>query len=447
MLPETIAQMGLHDSPVVQNAYGEQTAYSPGRILSLGRITHVDPERWTVNVDFEDTDQNQTDIPIMSPYFHQEIGQGAYFIPETGSRCVLMYCLNTWFIIGYLPTLDPKHIDFARSQKPVQSLSEEHVKFVAGETFPTGVSESRTVSFRNKRESDMVQGDYCIKTRGFNKSKWFATGNILHEASKLCYRLYSKLSDRIMDFATNYLLRTPGGDVTWTNDVESLESDYKREIRQRVSDQFTSYLELVGHDAKVYTRTVRHWEKIDGAGLDYLPQEGGRTYLPEHFYERIEEDGRWVRQVNYNFIEMHELSYGEPYTDKKSMYYELVEPTGEWDKRIEWRESGGTVTINFNEHVFPTGQWHRRISDVNGAYQYLHQIDPAGNQYEEVLGARTLRIHNDDTVWIKDNRATTIVLNDVLSIGADFNQTVGGAKTTTVTGDYHVNAARIFLNC
>jgi hypothetical protein len=283
----------------------------------LGQVIAIDPERWVADVYLDQHHQTQRDIPIMSSYFHKEFGQGAYFMPEIGSICVVGQTYETYFIIGFLPVTDDQFIAANREQKPTQNLNEEFTQEARNQLRAPASEEGqgpRKMAYRCNREGNMLAGDYCLKTKAGNKIKVFTDGNILHEATKLCFRILSKLKNWILDICVNYLLKTPGGETRWTNDDITNESDLRREVKRLVTDEFTSFIELIGYDANTYRRMVvnRHQRELFG---DILK--------PEHFFEQIREDGDWVRRVNHD----------EETDDDR--YREHVAPDGEWTKTIE----------------------------------------------------------------------------------------------------------------
>jgi len=390
MIPEFLQQIGVQASSVIQPLPGEQNPLEESGVIRTGRIKTVDAERWVVSVDFEGGNQQQDNMPIISQYFNHREGQGLYFIPEIGARCVLAYVYDTWAIIGYIPPNDPAHSDeLAKASRKTQTLTDE---FIAGAT-PGTRSTDIIKSYRNHRESDMGPGDCCIKTKAYNKSKWFTTGNILHESTKNCLRLYSANKNLIQDICNNYTMRTPGGFYRWTTDYITAQSDTRRDVKARTDDKYSVWIELTGHDASVFWRKARHHEKITGSSFPYLPQES-TEYLPEHFWEHVRWDGRWERRVNHNFEEMVEDSIVRTYTDPKSMYYELVTPEGEWTKKINWIPSP-TETINFYENVQPDGSWEKKISISGSSQKYKKNIDKDGNIYEASEGQKIVEIRNN----------------------------------------------------
>lgn len=287
----------------------------------LATIERVDPERWVATVYLESEQTTITDVPLMSPYFFKEFGQGAYFIPEAGARCVVGQTMDDYFVIGYLPPLDQNFIDASAELKPTQDLQSQFTNEARAKLKRAPGQDAvgdRTKSYRSSREGDMLPGDYCFKTRAFNKLKIFNNGNILVEASKICFRIYTQLKNWMMDICVNYVMTTPGGEIRWTNEVATKESDYKREMKQYVDDKFASYIETIGADSNMYRRMVISRE---------TRIKVGETFQPEMFYEHIREDGEWVRRVNH--VQPDASSIGD------DRYREHVAVDGEWTKTIE----------------------------------------------------------------------------------------------------------------
>lgn len=287
----------------------------------MGNIERIDPERWVATVYLEQDQTKIEDVPIMSPYFFKEFGQGAYFMPEAGARCLVGQTMDDYFIFGFLPPLDQNFIDADAEKKPTQNLGAQFtnearakLKRAPGQD----VVGDRTKSYRSSREGDMLPGDYCLKTRAFNKFKLFNNGNILMEASKLCFRIWTQLKNWMMDICVNYLLKTPGGEIRWTNNDVDNQSDLRKEVKRLVTDEFSSYIELIGWDSNTYRRMVTN---------RYQREIVGEVFLPEHFFEQIREDGDWVRRVNHDQVDASDVG--------DDRYREHVAPDGAWTKSIE----------------------------------------------------------------------------------------------------------------
>lgn len=246
---------------------GTANVYTPPNTpFYTGIVAHVDPERWTCTVEINQTGEVQPDIPVLSPYFYREKGQGAYFIPEVGAQCLVAETYGSYIILGFLPPVDVAQVNENITTLETENLMNDYSSgYQIGE--PTTNVNLAKMSYRSNREGDMLQGDYCFKTRAGNKTKIFSNGNILLEATKLCTRIYSKLRNWIFDICVNWLFRTPGGEISWTNDDDTGDSNYKRQFKNRVDEDDPIYIEDIGKDAAHYKRTV---------------QDGGSEVYSEH---------------------------------------------------------------------------------------------------------------------------------------------------------------------
>ena len=255
------SQIGrLPDSRIGYNALTDKPS-----VFYHGTIANVSADRWTVDVQIHETGQIQYDIPIMTPYYFKERGQGLFFIPEPGAICIVVNAQGQYFVLGFLPPIDATYS--AQVSPPKQDLTQPANQ----QSGTSEVSDPAHVSYRSNREGDMVAGDACLKTRAGNKLKLFTNGNILVSATYLCLRLYSKLENWIHDVCVNYLLRTPGGEVQWHNQTTGCE--YTRQFKMRISDVAETVREDIGPSIGVCKRTVqtvakvpKFTEHIDGNG-------------------------------------------------------------------------------------------------------------------------------------------------------------------------------------
>lgn len=215
-----------------------------------GIIAAVDQERWTVVVELHESGVRQYDVPIMSPYFYHERGQGMYCVPEIGAQCIVAKAGGQYFVVGFLPPVDPSVND----EEPV---GEDLSRLASDQPEASTNQGSARVSYRNGREGDMLPGDYCLSTRARNRLKIFTNGNILVQASHLCTRIYSKLRNFIQDICVNYSLRTPGGEVNWINDADDGSVTYERTVKANIDDDEPSFIEEVGSNGDIVTRKVQ----------------------------------------------------------------------------------------------------------------------------------------------------------------------------------------------
>lgn len=149
--------------------------------MERGRVLTVNIRDFTVDVATEFTFKNKFDIPFMSPYCHQTQGEGMNFMPEVGATC--------WICT---PSEEGKDA------------------FVLGFTM---VDENG--SLRGGRDL-MNPGDIQHKTRDGN-FVWLRRGGIVQIGSTpICQRVYLPIRNIVQDYAENYELHTPAGDLTWT---------------------------------------------------------------------------------------------------------------------------------------------------------------------------------------------------------------------------------------
>jgi hypothetical protein len=160
---------------------------SPASATSLSPTIHraqvigVNTRDFTVDVQMESYPYStHFDIPFMVPYMHQANGEGLNFMPEAGSTC--------W----------------------VCSASEEgRDSFVLGWTT---VHEDGT--YRGGREL-LNPGDIDLRTRDGNFVTLRRGGVVQIGSGPVCQRVFIPIRNIIRDFAENYELSTPAGDLTW----------------------------------------------------------------------------------------------------------------------------------------------------------------------------------------------------------------------------------------
>lgn len=164
-------------------ARSESSASTGSQSPSIHRahIVTVNTRDYTVDVRLESHPySNHFDIPFMVPYVHQAQGEGISFMPEVGSIC--------WVCT------------------PSESGRDA---FVLGWTV---VHEDG--SYRGGREL-LNPGDIHLATRDGNFITLRRGGIVQIGATPVCQRLYIPLRNIIRDFAENYELSTPAGDLTW----------------------------------------------------------------------------------------------------------------------------------------------------------------------------------------------------------------------------------------
>lgn len=144
-------------------------------------VLGVNTRDYTVDVRMEAHPfSNHFDIPFMVPYTHQAQGEGINFMPEVGSVC--------WVC------------------SPSESGRDS---FVMGWTT---VHEDGT--YRGGREL-LNPGDLHLSTRDGNFVTVRRGGIVQIGATPVCQRIFIPIRNIIRDFAENYELATPAGELTW----------------------------------------------------------------------------------------------------------------------------------------------------------------------------------------------------------------------------------------
>lgn len=145
------------------------------------QVLNVNARDYTVDVMFESYPySSHFDIPWLTPYLHQNQGEGVAVMPEVGSTvwvCLPSETGKDAFVLGWTP-----------------------------------VQESGT--YRAGREL-LNPGDIHFKTRDGNFLFLRRGGIVQVGATKVCQRLFIPIRNIIRDFAENYELSTPAGDLTW----------------------------------------------------------------------------------------------------------------------------------------------------------------------------------------------------------------------------------------
>lgn len=171
--------------------------------IEEGRIFNVHMKRWTADVRTAVSQRTYLDVPWSNPYLHFSGGEGIFFMPEVGAKC--MVCTpgdNTPFILC-----------FVTAHERPDAEEDDGSGATDGTTGEDGEPKSN-VSFKAGRP-DLQQGDIMIRTRDGN-GIWFRRGGVLEVgATAIAKRIYIPLLNYIRDFCENYELSTGGGQLTW----------------------------------------------------------------------------------------------------------------------------------------------------------------------------------------------------------------------------------------
>jgi hypothetical protein len=166
---------------VPQRSESAASATSGPAKVHRAQVVSVNTRDFTVDTRMEAYPYSANyDIPYMVPYVNQAQGEGINFSPEVGSTCWLC--------------------------QPSESGKDA---FVLGWTI---VNEEG--SYRGGRQL-LNPGDLHFSTRDGNFLYLRRGGIVQIGASPVCQRLFIPIKNIIRDFAENYELSTPAGDLTW----------------------------------------------------------------------------------------------------------------------------------------------------------------------------------------------------------------------------------------
>lgn len=190
-MADSISKPGGETPPRSQSA---STPGSKAAEIFRAQIINVNIKDYIVDVRYENYPYStHFDIPFMVPYVNQNQGEGMNFMPEVGS--------TVWVC---------------------KSSETERAAFVLGWTI---VNEGG--AYRGGREL-LNPGDLHFSTRDGNFVYIRRGGIVQIGATPACQRIYIPIKNIIRDFAENYELSTPGGDLTWDVEREETQGDGHR---------------------------------------------------------------------------------------------------------------------------------------------------------------------------------------------------------------------------
>jgi len=149
--------------------------------IHRAQVTSVNTRDYTVDVQYETYPYaSHFDIPWMVPYLHQNQGEGVAIMPEVGSTvyvCQPSESGKDAFVLGWVPIQE-------------------------GGTYRAG-------------RKLLNPGDIHLETRDGNFVTLRRGGIVQIGSTPICQRLFIPIRNIIRDFAENYELTTPAGDLTW----------------------------------------------------------------------------------------------------------------------------------------------------------------------------------------------------------------------------------------
>lgn len=231
----------------------------------MATVKGVNPGRGSVDVYTEGGEKELLDIPVMAPYFSPEFGQGLFQIPEINTVCVVARHQSEWFVLGFLPPASELATQGKTAEDELSGSQNLFSKF-QGQTkniLDNLRSKNQTSqppgrqSYKSTQENDMIAGDGIAKTKAGNKFQWLTNGTLIAQASNLCLRIWSRLTNKIIDVYVNKDELSPGTSKRVTNDAATKNVDETIEIRKNTKDKFPSLVIRRGNDADVYEVKVQ----------------------------------------------------------------------------------------------------------------------------------------------------------------------------------------------
>ena len=172
--------MPANIDPTRSTSQAESAAELSPAFIERMRVVNVNIRDFTCDTTSEFTFKNKFDIPYQSPYCNQVQGEGFNVMPEVGAIC--------WVCSPSEPGRE---------------------SFIMGWTM---VDEEG--SYRGGREL-LNPGDMHLSTRDKNFIYLRRGGIVQIGATPVCQRVYLPIRNIIQDYAENYELHTPAGDLTW----------------------------------------------------------------------------------------------------------------------------------------------------------------------------------------------------------------------------------------
>lgn len=231
----------------------------------MATVKGVNPSRGTVDVYAEKGEKELLDIPCMVPYFSPEFGQGLFQIPEINTVCIVARHQSEWFVLGFISP--PSELATqGKTAEDELSGSQNLFSQFQGQTkniLDNLRSKNQTSqppgrqSYKSTQEDDMIAGDGIAKTRAGNKFQWLTNGTLIAQATNLCLRIWSRLTNKIIDVFVNKDELSPGHSKSITNDAETKNVDEIIQVRKNTEDKFPSLVIRRGHNADVYEIKVQ----------------------------------------------------------------------------------------------------------------------------------------------------------------------------------------------
>ncbi len=219
-----------------------RSGYSPF-YCEAATILDVNRQNWTCKVATTHSSKILEDVQWCVPYHHFADGEGFHFMPEPGAKCYLAQ-----------PNDNTPPFIMAFVAPPAQKVAQGDAKLR-----PDAGAGNQDVSYQSKRP-DLNPGDMAITTRDGNFLILRRGGVVQIGATPLAQRVIVPVRNFVHDYAENYELATPGGDVNWIIERDELDptgqpaSSYTFHMREFATDKSATvrvrHLPLAGAGAQ-----------------------------------------------------------------------------------------------------------------------------------------------------------------------------------------------------
>lgn len=208
------------------------------------QIVDVNRGNWTCTVTTATSAKTFRDVQWASPYHHHMQGEGIHYMPEVGAHCFIASPVDgsPTFVLCFVA---PPAEKSASNDDPMRSTMD-----------PSG--SATDVTYQSNR-LDLNPGDIAITTRDENFLILRRGGVVQLGATPLAQRIYIPIRNFIRDFAENYSLATPAGEVSWIIDRPELDAAGKAPC------SWSFHLREYATDDKATVR-VRHLPLADAGG-------------------------------------------------------------------------------------------------------------------------------------------------------------------------------------
>ena len=266
-------------------------------IIEIFEVSGIDPETYSLTIRSASTGEYHYNVPWMCPYSSEYKGQGIYFMPEIGSKC-----LGIWsnprgekYSVSSSPSV-PIIIGFIPEQRVLLNKdSEETSLYPKGNQKQEIMADRGSIdkknpgrlSYRNRREK-LIPGDIVPgKTSSGNKIILYTGGVTQITATDICQRLYISVDNWIRDFCQNYILSCDGGYAKWHDNIDSSDPDnpklmttFEHHIRADGDDKINRVINIWrGFDGDLYKMVITGNEDLNFDTIDKSFREASSTYV------------------------------------------------------------------------------------------------------------------------------------------------------------------------